>query len=435
MQEKVAVETAGSNYVPPAAGSEPLISKGPATEVSEREARPDVAPPTESYTDKGPLTADSWKDKVNKFNKSTGKKPKSDKEETVASARDAVSEETPAENTEEPTTEAVEGAGAGAEEGSATEEGQAATTAPKKHVVVSKFTAVGKEYELPKYLVDAIASPEQEKEVKDLYTKAMGLDHVKQRAQETTDKYTALQGEHNEVVDSISDLSSIYKEAVQTQNPLLLNHFFDKLQIPHQVILQYATALAQFYESDPATQQQQAQALEAHRRAREAGQQNQRLTQGSRQAQVQARTTELDSALARPEIATPVQTFEQKYGPGSFKQELIRNGLYVFQTEKRDLSVAENVNQVMQRFGLTAAPANGTPAAPVPQVPAAGAAPASASPAAGAAPKGPPVIAAQPHNKVPTIPGVNGKSGTSPAKQAPKNLDDLKAIRKKKFGF
>lgn len=446
MQEKVAEAAAGSNYVPPSRGGNELIPKGAPTEGNPAEGRPDANPTPESYTATGRLTADQWKEKVSKYNKSVGKEPKKPKADakTPAPAQQPVAETPPAEDPQEPAEQPVAEGAEPPQEGEPAQEGEGeaapAPGTPPKFKVTPKFTAVGKEYTLPDYLANAITTPEQEKEVKDLYTKAMGLDHVKMRHQELTDKHTQLTTEHNEVVEGIEDLSAIYADAVKTQNPLLLNHFFEQLQIPHQVILQYAQALAQFYESDPAQQQQVMMSLNAYRQARESGKQNQKLTSGNRQLQVQARTTELDSALAKPEISPFVQKFEQQYGPGSFKQELIRNGIYVHKTEGKDLSIAENVNQVVTRFGLNAAPAAaGAPQAPQAQGQAPAAQPAPAqNPSPAPAPQAqrqPQVIPAQPHNKVPTIPAVNGKSSASPTKQAPKDVADIKKIRKQKYGF
>lgn len=440
MQEKVAAATAGSGYTPPTPGGEALIPKNaPPTQVSEREARPDANPSPESYTDTGKLNSSTWLEKVKKHNKATGKPDRKPTEETPSPATEPAAaparthEKKPAE---QPVAQATEQdpAASPAEEGQVADPADPnAEAAPAAFVPNPKFNVMGKEYEIPKVLVDAITTPEQEKELRDTYTRAMAFDHTKARHQELNDKFTGLQSEHNEVVEGIDELKEIYEEAVTKQNPLLLNEFFAKLQIPPQVILQYAQSLSEYLNLDPAQQQTVLGTLEAHKRAREAGKQNQRLTKSQSQSQVSARTLELDSVLARPEVSTSVQSFEQKYGPGSFKQELIRNGIYVWQTEKRDLSVAENVSQVMQRFGLTAAPAAGSTTASVPQVPAA--APAPAAPAApAAAPQGKPaVIPAQPHNKVPVIPGVTGKS-TSPMKQAPRSIEDLKAIRKQKFG-
>jgi hypothetical protein len=431
------VDTGGSGYTPPGPGTVEHANK-PAFEPNPREAKPDANPSPESYTDAGKLTSDKWKEKVGKFNKSVGKEPKKPAkaaDQTPPPASGAVSEAAPAQNTEEPQTPVVEEAAKLDSEGNPIEETAAPAQEPEKFKVNTKFSVMGKEYEFPKFMAEAVSSPEQEKELRDVFTRAMAFDHTKQRNQELQDKFKTLETDHGELVDGVEDLSNIYQEAVKSGNPLLLNHFFENLKIPHQVILQYAQALAQFYESDPSQQQTTMAALEAHRRAREMGKQNARLTQGNFQGQVQARTMELETVLARPEISSSVQQFEQKFGPGSFKQELIRNGVYVFQTERRDLSIAENMNQVLTRFGITAAQATGNPATAAPQVPAANPAPAAAASSAPAPSGGKPVIPAQPHRQVPTIPAVNGKSGMSPTKQAPKNIQDIKNMRKQKYGF
>jgi len=356
----------------PAPGTEALIPKGEPTVVGDREARPDASPTEESYTDKGPLTPDTWKQKLEKFRKDKNLpakelgKPAAPAAEPAKAAKVEEQEEPAAQVQAEVEQPAGEEA-APEVEAEAPAEGEEAANAPA-FKVNPKFSIIGKEYELPKYLAEAITTPEQEQEVKDLYTKAMGLDHVKMRHQELTDKYTTLETTHKEVTEGIQDMAEIYREAVQTQNPLLLNDFFAQMQIPVQVVLQYAQAVQQYLELDPAQQQIVAGQLEAHRRARTVGKQNQQLAQSSFQSTVQAHRVELDSVLARPEVSTSVQQFEAMYGPGSFREELIRNGVYVEKAENRVLSAADNVNQVLARFRLQSQqPAGGQ--APAPQVP------------------------------------------------------------------
>jgi hypothetical protein len=417
----------GSPALAPSSGTqEPIIPSGPATEVGEREARVPETPP-ESYTDQGPLTADKWKEKVKKFHK----KEKLTADETPTPEAPAAEENEPAAaKTEEKEEKIAEKA---QEKGKENEP----VDASGKFKPSTKFNVMGKEYEIPKVLADVITSPEQEKELRDVYTKAMALDHVKARQTETQDKLAQVTTQHNEVVEGLDDLKGIYKEAVESQNPLLLNDFFAKLKIPPQVILQYAQAVAQYLEL-PADQQVAINGqLDAHRRARDTGKQNQRLSTERFQSEVQARTTALESALARPDIVAQIQAFEAQPGrkPGDFKEQVIRNGVYAYHAKRVDLPIEENIQQVMSMFGLSVAPASGN-AAPAPQVPGALQPQANSATPAPAAPQAPgtkPVVPAQPHRNVPVIPGVNGKT-SSPTKQGFKSIDALRQHRKEKFG-
>lgn len=422
-------EMEGSQPITPAAStSEPIIPPGPSTEVGEREARPQEVNP-ESYTDQGKLTAEKWKEKVKKFHK----KDKVTAEETPPPAP-----ETPAEE-EKPAQPAASEEKPNEPEKPQKEEEKAAPAAKsgEKFKANPKFNVMGKEYEIPKLIADTITTPEQEKELKDVYTKVQAFDHVKARSQETQDKLAQITEQHNSVVDGLDDLKGIYKEAVESQNPLLLNEFFAKLKIPPQVILQYAHAVAQYLELPPDQQQAINGQLDAHRRARDTGKQNQRLTTERFQSEVQARTTALESALARPDIAAQVQAFEAQPGrkPGDFKEQVIRNGVYAWHQRKVDLPIEDNIREVVAMFGLNAAPAPGN-AAPAPQAQGAPQAQAGSStppPAAPQAPGSKPVVPAQPHRDVPTIPGVTGKT-SSPTKQGFKSLDEIRKHRKEKFG-
>jgi len=393
--------------------------------VSTGEARVDRTPREESYTDSGRLTADKWKEKVKKF---TGKEPKSATAQPPAQKveeKPAATGETPP-----PAGKPVEKAPEEEKEGAPKEE-----KAPdaQKFAVNPKFSAIGKEYELPKWLAESIKSPEQEKEVKDLYTKAMGLDHVKMRHQELSDKHESLNSEHTDLVNGVQELRSIYAEAVQTGNIRLLDDFFQQLKIPPQVILQYAAELVNYMELPPEQKQMIDGNLQAQRRAREMQKQNASFSNNAFQAEVRARNLQLDTELARPEISAAVIAFESQPGrkPGDFKREVIRNGEYTWYKDKVDLSINDNVSQVLQRYGLsTATPAPAASHAPqvqqAPQAPNAAQTP--------NAPQGQVPVVPAAHRDVPVIPSVTGKSTASPTKQKPKSIDELKAMRKQKFG-
>lgn len=410
-----------------APAGEPLIPAGGETLVSTHEARVGE-PPAESYSDQGPITTESWTEKVKKFHgkKAEPKTPPPAAPEPAAAAPAVEKEpkEAPAPKTEE----------------KAPGEAPAKPAEAPKFKANTKYNVMGKEYEFPKHLAGAIENAEQETELRDVYTKAMALDHTKARHQETQDKLETLTAQHNGVVDGLDELKAVYAEAQTTGNPLILNDFFARLKIPPQAVLQYAHALAQYLELPPDQQQQIDGQLNAHRQARTIGKQNQSLQTRQFQSEVQARTQMLDSALAKPEIVTVIQAFEAQPGrkPGDFKEQVIRNGIYTWHQSKQtiDLPLDENIKQVMAMFGLNAAQAPGAPAAApqapaaAPQVPAASATP---PPAAPQAPGAKPVVPAQPHRDVPTIPGVNGKS-SSPTKQGFRSLDELKQHRKEKFG-
>lgn len=418
----------GHEATPASAPAAPAPQTPPpanAQSVSTGEARVDRTPREESYTDSGRLTADKWKEKVKKF---TGKEPKS----ATPQAPAAKVEEKPAPAGENPPPagKPVEKTPEEEKEGASAQE---KTPADQKFAVNPKFSAIGKEYELPKWLAESIKSPEQEKEVKDLYTKAMGLDHVKMRHQELSDKHESLNGEHTELVNGVQELRNIYAEAVQTGNIRLLDDFFQQLKIPPQVILQYAAELVNYMEL-PAEQKAMIDGnLQAKRQAREMQKQTALSTNSAFQAEVRARNLQLDTELARPDINAAVIAFESQPGrkPGDFKKEVIRNGEYTWFKDKVDLSINDNVAQVLQRYGLS--PANPAPAAShapqvqhAPQVPNAAQTP--NTPQAQV-----PVVPAA-HRDVPVIPSVTGKSTASPTKQKPKSIDELKAMRKQKFG-
>lgn len=388
-----------------------------ATVVNDGEARRDTSNDAAAYAPKEKITPESWAEKAARH---SGKKPK----KFVAPKEPAAPKIDPREANQSPTPPVAK-----ADEPAAAEEKEdgepAAAAAPAAYKPNLKFNALGKEFDLPEWAAKGITDEKSEKEIKEVFEKAHGLEHVKMRNTELSKNLENVSGEHEVLVDGVKELSNIYKEAVETGNAYRLRDFFSKLKIPREVILQYAAAEVEYMEMEAGQRQMVDNQLRAQQEAREQRAQSSQFQNSAYQAEVRARTIQLDTVLAKPEIAAAVQAFESQPGrkPGDFKMEVVRNGRYAWTVDKVDLSVEENLNQVIQRFGLNALQA---PAPQAQQAPQAQAQPNAQAPAA---PQAPAVIPAA-HQKVPVIPSVNGRN-TSPTKQKPASIADLRELAKK----
>lgn len=377
---------------------EATISSGPAAEkqtvVSDRDARPDTSASSTPQVENTRLTPESLVERAKKHKKTTEKASKTEEKAKVEAAPKV-------ENTDE----------------------NEAKTAPKSEEFTprTKFVANHKEYDIPEWARGLIKNKETEDKFVEVYEKALGLDHVKQRHQELNDKYKKTSTDLSTLNNGINELRNIYNDALNTGNLLRLDDFFEKLQIPSHVVLQYALSRAQYEQLPPEQRNAVDGYLQTQRRAQTFEQQNQELTNNAFQAEVRARTMALDSALTRPEIASIVSAFDSAQGrnPGDFKELVRQHGEYVWYKSqgKTDLDPETAIKEVIEKFRLTAAPVTQSAA---PQI-----TPSQTPPVAT-----PATVA--PHRNVPTIPVVGGKP-SSPMRARPKSIDDIKRISREKF--
>jgi hypothetical protein len=269
-------------------------------------------------------------------------------------------------------------AGAGATGG----EGDAGK-APAAYAPNFKYKVLKEEKEIPEWARPFVTSADVEKNVRELFEKADGIEAVK------THRDQLVVG-HLQRGD--------------------LDIFFEALNIPEATVLKYALYRLQLKENP--------QQFAAHEQMRQIQLQNLQLQQQLEQSNsgytniaVQTREMQLDTHLGRPELLTAVQSFDQRVGkPGAFRTEVIKRGK-MYAAMEQDAPVEQVVSEVLQLIGWqgqsTQAQPNVQNGAGAAAAPAAGA----GTPAAGQA--------------KPTLPNVRGK-GTSPAQKVFKSTEELR---------
>lgn len=400
----------------PAPEAPPQVEQAPAPEPTPAPApapAPAPQPKPEAKEDPftKPLTKDNWKERV-ALAKERNKKAKAEEKAAAEGREQAPEAQKPSEKApKEPPKQAPEAAE------------ETPPPAASDFKPTGKFRALGKEYELPKHLLEAIKTPEQERELLDVYSKAHGLDHIKQRHTELYEQHRATVEEHNALVGDIDEIKGIYSQALKQRNPLLMADFFEALQIPVEHVLQFADAVKQYGELDPTVRSQVDQSLSAQRENRSLSKQSQGALSQAQAASAQAMGMHLNAVLARPDVAQAIKLFSERTGqsPDQFREHVINTGSLAWFQEQKNLPVEEAVNRTIKMLGLTPAPA---PQAQPAQTPA----PAAPAPAPQAQVQAAPTAPA-PHRAVPTIPGVSGKS-TSPTKTKIRTLEDLRARAK-----
>lgn len=286
--------------------------------------------------------------------------------------------------------------------------------APPPYVPNTKYKVGGVEKEFDESIKALIKDPETEKKVRQLYADAAGLGPLKAQLDQTVTKYQDVQKKYADVDRDLRLLS----HHIANED---FDSFFADIQVPEEKIWQWVERKLELMKQPPHIQAQIERSRNANRQAFLLQEENQGFVTQAQQTAVQARTYELDTEILKPEVSQIAQEFDARVGRvGAFRDECMHRGALAWHFGKKDISAAEAVQQVMSLVGKVIAPPQaGAPALPNPAQPAA-AAPAAPQPgAAGQAPVLPP----------PVMPNLSGSS-TSPVRQAPRSVADLRQMAK-----
>ncbi len=304
-----------------------------------------------------------------------------------------------------------EGEGKGAKVVSETTEGEEGETPAFKPNY--KFRVLDKEHEIDKRFHSIIKNAEDEKLVRELYEKAYGLDVVKPKLAAEREENLRISKENTSIKASIDNLRGIVQKVVQTGNYLKMGDFFQRLNIPKELVLRYAAAEVELSELPPDQQNLMQSKIEAERRAEALEQQNQEGQSRFEQLRVEQKRVEFEMEMQKDDVKAAEAAFNARMGnQEAFRKAVADLGVLTwYQSDgKIDLTPTEAIQKVIALYGLK-------PASDM-----TGAAPTQAAPAANGQ-SGKKVI--QRTNQ--TIPNINGRSG-SPLATKPRSIEDLKKL-------
>lgn len=269
-----------------------------------------------------------------------------------------------------------------------------------------KFKAADKEHEFDKSIQTLIKDAQTESKIRELYEKSHGLDAVKANRQELRQENRQIKEELGAYKEEINELKHYYSQGD-------LDSFFQKLQIPENVIYQWVVdkaKLSQLPEDQQAVYNEKRQAALQNRTLEK---RLQALEVSRQEAESQSKMYGLQSEFAKPDVAQFAKAFDSKMGKEhAFWEAVCELGEYVYLKSdgKQNLTPAQCVQQAMSAYSKFIDPTQMG----------------AAQPTAGA-----PATAPQ-ANPVKVIPNVGGKS-VSPTARKIKTLDELKEYAKK-FG-
>lgn len=263
---------------------------------------------------------------------------------------------------------------------------KAAQVAPPAYTPNYKFKVHDEEKEIDELFRGLIKDQETEKKVREFHEKAFGLDVQKPKFEKLKTEFQAVNEKYTNIDNSLKQLSSYVREND-------LGSFFEAVNIPKEMVFSFVKKELEKMGAPP---EQRAQMEEFERIRKEnlaLKQQTESLSSRFESESLQAKVMELDTALARPDVAQMSALYEAKVGKkGAFKDAVIERGLLVYHTTGQQIPVAQAVQETLAQW--TPFLQQGQPAAPVAQAPKA------------------------------TLPNVGGRSA-SPIKQGVRSMDDL----------
>lgn len=258
----------------------------------------------------------------------------------------------------------------------------------------TKFKVMGQEKAFDDFIVPAIKDAETEKKIREMYERSHGLDSVKGDREQLRAKINEIEPNYNRIIGELGKAQqSIDKEDWDTAS--------ESLGLSDQVVLKWAHHIVKKSEMPEDQKRFHAQARENQRRAEQLEAEKEQWTQQQSSYAVQQKEAELGSVMSRPDVTQAVQQYDNGMGyAGAFREAVINYGK-AMSMGGTDISAESAVEGVMRQlrvanpnFGVLGGQTN------------------------------PNIVT--PSNKA-TLPNIKG-TGTSPVKQRPKNLDDLRRM-------
>jgi hypothetical protein len=290
--------------------------------------------------------------------------------------------------------------------------------APAPFAANFKLKVMDKEFEIPESFRALMKDQASEKEVREIFEKAYGLDFAKpkhlqaqKQLQETTQKFQETSTRMQTWETNAKKLETL----AASEDPIEFEQFVNFWKIPKEKLYAYASHLLQLEDMSPEQRAFHERAKRDALTARQATEQVQQLQGAQTNLAVQTRLGEVDRLVSREDISEIATAYSQQRGDAeAFKKLVIERGWLASQQGK-DLSAEEAIREAMAVLGYEET-AEEAPAAAAPT-----GAPAQAPAAA-------PVIPSAP-KKLPTLPTVGSGSGNAPVKKVVGSLAELRKIR------
>lgn len=377
---------------------------------------PPIEKPVESLAQLKALSAAAEAPKAAEPEKPAEKPVEKTPAEKPVAAKPAEKEAAPAAKVEETEEEKPEDAGSEEADGDAKPPVAAAPSWAPNY----KLKVMDEEKEIPEAFRALIKDEASEKEVREIFEKAYGLDHAKPKHETVKKELGEVKQAHQQVSTRMAqwegNLKRLETAAHAAPESPDFEQFLSFWKIPDDTLYKYVQRKLEYQEElaalSPAQRAQVEQAQRTEAQTRQVLTQNQQLQQAYAQQALQTRLGQVDQLVySRPDIAEVAQQYcAGKKDPSAFKTLVQTVAKQVYFTTGKDISVEDAIRETMSQLGYEesdAAPATS------PQAPAAAPAPLT--------------TAAQ--RKLPVIPTVGSGSGAAPVKKVAGSIAELREMR------
>lgn len=218
-----------------------------------------------------------------------------------------------------------------------------------------KVKAYDKEFEIPEAFRALVKDAETEKQVREIFEKAYGLDGMKERYHRTKEDFTKAQ----EVLTAYTEQDKVIDFLSKCVSQKDFDSYFETLGIPEKDLQEWMYKKLQIADLPAEQKALYNRERELQKRTYELEAENQKF----KSAQVSSedrflsdegarRTQELNNMISqKSEVQQVAQAFDARKGNGAFFNLVKEIGLTEFQTKGKDLTVAEAVEKVIDLLG------------------------------------------------------------------------------------
>lgn len=218
---------------------------------------------------------------------------------------------------------------------------------PKPYAPNFKYKVLDEEREISHPLFkQLVKDAETEKQVREIFEKADGLDIYKT-------KYSNLDSEYKNTVAELQNIQEAIDQARQYWQADK-EKFFESLGIDVKDVYKWVAEKVKYMELPQEQKELYDRERESRLRAAELERTNARYEQMRQQQMLQARSFELDQGIESPQVAPVAKAYDAIYGPGAFRQEVIRQGVLEFQLRGQDVPVSEALAAVYTKAKVLA---------------------------------------------------------------------------------
>lgn len=208
-----------------------------------------------------------------------------------------------------------------------------------------KYSVMDVEKEFDDRLKGLIKSEEDEKWVRDLVTRAEGMENDKRSYSKLKDEHAKIKSEYEQIYRDVNNVLKMRDNGD-------LGALFGELGVKKEDILKYAYQLAQYQDLTPDQRAYYDRQQELQRSHYQAQQQNEILMNELRSIKLQTSQSELINKLNNQDISPIVKQFDARNGQNAFYNEVVRRGAMYEAQFGQTKQADELIQEIVNLYGL-----------------------------------------------------------------------------------